>query len=115
MHNVMAEGQARVPKQEGERERVRGYIVSITYLIYVLVGLYQLDAQLSQWGHGRISKVCGNAGLHGAHLRRRRRTRVLKNCKERKNTNRRLVRQTRNKGEEKIMNMMKQELYLHDA
>lgn len=97
MHNVMAEGQARVANQEtglGEGGRVRGYIVSITYLIYVLVGLYQFDAQLSQWGHGRISKVCGNAGLHGAHLRRRRRTRVLKNCKERKNTNRRLVRQT---------------------
>lgn len=86
-NNVMVEGQARVANQEtsmgkGERER-GGYIVSITHLIYVLVGLYQFDAQLAQWGHGRISKVCGNAGLHGAHLRRRRRTRVLKNRKER--------------------------------
>lgn len=50
-----------------------------THLVDVLVGLYQIDTQLAQRSRGGLPKVVGNPGLHGAHLRRRRGTRVLWN------------------------------------
>jgi len=53
------------------------FIDGNTHLVDVLVGFYQFDTQLAQRSQGGVPKVGGNTGLHGAHLRRRRGTRVL--------------------------------------